>query len=550
MNSLNANTKAMPVSNGVSRVVAACLALVLAPQAFAGFDLDRSVMSDAYWKIWNGSAQAKIDADIERYRKADATVAVDAGDGAEVTVEQLDHAFHFGASIFNFGQLGGKDRNARYQALWDTLFNSATVPFYWRAYEPRPGTVRFDASEKDSERFWNTCREPERQPHWRRPPPGPIIDFLRARRTRIRIHGHPLVWANAFQHLPPWLWFDLCPAAEKAALEKASGVKFPRPGDQERFSIAEQKRDGNKRLLDSAWKKVYGKLTEEEVAALVPTFIKNLETKYESHVRDIAKRFGSRVDSWDVVNESSLDFEQFGGKAVRGRPFDASRYGRFCCSLMPADYAFKAFVWARKYLPDTAMLSINDFNMSEAYLAQVRDLRANGAKVSMIGSQMHLMNPQSSVTLAKGGGSGTLNPDGIAKRFALLSRAGLPIHLSEITITAPDRTPKGEMVQAIILHNLYRAWFAVEKMDGITWWNVVDGCGLPGEPSLSGLFTREMRPKAAYFAMDDLINRAWKTKVTVTAKDGKVSFRGFRGRYRLTWKGTDGVSRETFAEVK
>ena len=106
------------------------------------------------------------------------------------------------------------------------------------------------------------------------------------------------------------------------------------------------------------------------------------------------------------------------------------------------------------------------------------------------------------------------------------------------------------MVQAIIMRNLYRAWFSVEKMNGITWWNVVDDCGAPGEPSISGLFTRDMRPKTAYFAMDDLINREWKTRTAVKTAGGKVSFRGFRGRYRLSWKGADGTEQSKLVEVK
>ena len=72
-------------------------------------------MSDAYWRIWNDDVQAKIDADIERYRKADAAVAVAAPDGAEVTVEQVSHAFFFGAHIFNFNQLGKQEWNDRYK---------------------------------------------------------------------------------------------------------------------------------------------------------------------------------------------------------------------------------------------------------------------------------------------------------------------------------------------------------------------------------------------------------------------------------------------------
>ena len=60
----------------------------------------------------------------------------------------------------------------------------------------------------------------------------------------------------------------------------------------------------------------------------------------------------------------------------------------------------------------------------------------------------------------------------------------------------------------------------------------------------------DMRPKTAYFAMDDLINREWKTKTTVKAEGGKVAFRGFRGKYRLTWTGADGKSASTLVEVK
>ena len=78
----------------------------------------------------------------------------------------------------------------------------------------------------------------------------------------------------------------------------------------------------------------------------------------------------------------------------------------------------------------------------------------------------------------------------------------------------------------------------------------MDNCGAPGEPSISGLFTRDMQPKTAYFAMDDLVNREWKTRLTAKASGGKVSFRGFRGRYRLMWKGADGKEQTKLVELK
>ena len=37
--------------------------------ARAEFKVDRSVMSDEYWKVWNDDVQAKVDADIEKYRE-------------------------------------------------------------------------------------------------------------------------------------------------------------------------------------------------------------------------------------------------------------------------------------------------------------------------------------------------------------------------------------------------------------------------------------------------------------------------------------------------
>ena len=57
-------------------------AALAAFSAAAEFRLDRSAMSEAYWRIWNDDEQKKIDADIEKNRKTDAKVEV--GDGKTV----------------------------------------------------------------------------------------------------------------------------------------------------------------------------------------------------------------------------------------------------------------------------------------------------------------------------------------------------------------------------------------------------------------------------------------------------------------------------------
>ena len=516
--------------------------------ASAAFKVDKSVMSDKYWEIWNDDVQAKVDADIERNRKADCEVKI-GGEGEEVvtngtivTVEQVSSAFFFGAHIFNFNQLGKTEWNERYKELYGTLFNSATVAFYWKTLEPYQGQVRFQERYEDTENFWNACPQPKDQPHWRRPAVDPVISYLKTRGCRI--HGHPLCWGNVEWQVPTWIWDEFCPKSEKDALEAASGVKIPTrdlsvPIGCKSFTL--------QRSWPDAWKCVFERISEDEVAKLCPTFFANMNRFTFERVRQIAAKYGTRVDSWDVCNESSPDFH---GQSVTGKPFQRSpRYG-----ITAGDLCYNAFKVAGGTLPKTAWLNINDYSMDENYFAQIKDLEANGCRIDVIGSQMHLFNPAESVNIARGEGPEHLRPEGIAARFAMLSKANKPIHLSEITITAPDNSPRGQMVQAIIMRNLYRAWFSVERMNGITWWNVVDDCGAPGEPSISGLFTRDMRPKTAYFAMDDLVNREWRTTCEVKVKgEGErriVSFRGFRGRYRLTWKNSDGKEQAKLVELK
>jgi hypothetical protein len=122
-----------------------------AAMAASAIEIDRSVMSDGYWKVWNDAEQARIDADIEANRKADGVFAVGAPAGAVVKVEQLTHSFRFGAHIFNFNQLGRTEYNDVYKAMFGKggLFNQATVSFYWIDHEPTPGGTRADGKARD-----------------------------------------------------------------------------------------------------------------------------------------------------------------------------------------------------------------------------------------------------------------------------------------------------------------------------------------------------------------------------------------------------------------
>jgi len=460
---------------------------------------ETKVMSEAYFKIWSPAVQSKIDQDIDQNRKADAVCKlIGVPKGTEIKVEQLSHDFIFGAHIFNFNQLGTKERNQKYKDLYGTLFNSATLAFYWKKFEMQPNRPRFKEEYWDTEAYWNGVEKPKEEPHWRRPASDPVVEFCESK--GIRLHGHNMIWGNRKWQHPEWLFEEFCPQDEKDKINKYS-------------------------------KDELYKMTPEQIEELAPVFFKEMTRLFEKRVVELANYYGDRLHSWDVVNESATDYH---GECITGDVVCKSSYG-----LMPGDYTYHTFKTADRVFPKNVLFNINDYANNENYANQTKDLIANGCRIEIMGSQMHMFDPQQCLDIADGKLIET--PQKVWDKMEIISKAGLPIHLSEITITSPGDDWRGREIQAVIARNLYRLWFSIKPMMGITWWNVVDDCGAPGEPSVSGLFTRNMEPKPSFYALDNLINNEWKTMITVKAgENGSVKFRGFKGNYRISWKDKSG----------
>ena len=478
--------------------------------------------SDKYYDLWNSDVQAQIDADIEKNRKASGSWQLEnIAPGSGVKAEQISHDFVFGAHIFNFDQLGDDEANAKYKELYGTLFNSATIAFYWKQLELEEGKPRFAAEYRDSAEFWNNCSNPKEQPHWRRPATDPVVDFCV--KKGIRLHCHPLVWGNYRWMIPDWL-------ISQIPLDELSKFNFTRG---EKSGI----------LVSDAAKECHGGMTANEWADKYPEYTAKINTLMAKRIMEIALRYGDRIDSYDVVNESATDFGL--GVQVPGERYCKSWYGP-----MPGDYTYRAFKIAESVIPGFAKLNINDYNMSDAYLNQTVDLLKRGCKIDIMGAQMHLFDPQVCLDIADGT-SDRESPAKVYEKFNRLGKAGLPIHLSEITITAPNNDARGQEIQAVITRNLYRLWFSLAPMMGITWWNVVDDCGAPGEPAVSGLYSKKMAPNPAAEVLQDLINNQWKTRLELAADgEGKVSFRGFKGKYRLSWCDRNGNAVEKIVHLQ
>lgn len=515
---------------------------------------DPNVMSEKYWGIWSDNALAEIDRDIEKYRKGDfCEKIVDDSrfgdvlpDGTVVSVEQISHAFRFGAHDFMVGRLATTDINRRYEEHFVRLFNQITMGIYWRGFELVPGQPHFHTSSADLESAFTSGERDKMTPHERyfaspRRSVDQSLEFARAH--GMTVHGHPLVWGSDEWMVPFWLYEQYCPQEEKDFL------RLPLK-DQERFFRLFAEKDWLKAYRDRM-SEIHERYTEEELAAKCPVYLAIMKNRWARRIAEVLDYCGDNVDSWDVVNESMWDWVRY--KSVKtGKTVCKSVYG-----LMPGDYALDSFLLAEKHVSSKVLLSINDYVGTAQYAEQIDDLLSNGARVDMVGMQFHIFSDHEFEDLVAGaeavrGKLCPITPEGIRSQFKIIGRSGRPVHLSEITIPAPGMTKRSMQQQAIAAANLYRCWFSQPNAYGITWWHTYDGANASGgiESGSSGVMDCNAQPKPVYYALYDLIHRKWKTKVNVVAKDGMISFRGFRGRYRLAWRDADGKVRVKFVEIK
>jgi len=133
-------------------------------------------------------APARIQARIEKYRKGTLTIKVVDARGrpvpqARVKVSQTRHAFLFGCNFFALNPADTSPAQTAYQTRFTALFNYATLPFYWGAFEPQQG--RPDNERLQTLAAWCVAHG-------------------------ITPKGHPLVWCQVW---PGW-----APATPEAAI--------------------------------------------------------------------------------------------------------------------------------------------------------------------------------------------------------------------------------------------------------------------------------------------------------------------------------------------
>jgi len=128
---------------------------------------------------------------------------------------------------------------------------------------------------------------------------------------------------------------------------------------------------------------------------------------------------------------------------------------------------------------------------------------------------------------------------------------GKPLQLSEVTIASYNGDEEDMEIQAELLENMYKIWFSHKAMDGIVYWNLVDGytwAGFDVETGAldmsvgenrfgGGLLYHDLSPKPAFQVLKRLINEEWHTETMAhTNADGIARFKGFKGMYDLEFE--------------
>ena len=103
---------------------------------------------------------------------------------------------------------------------------------------------------------------------------------------------------------------------------------------------------------------------------------------FQKRVVELAKYYGDRIKSWDVVNESSSDHY---GRMVSRDVVCKSTYG-----LMPGNYCYESFRTADRVLPRDVLLNINEYKNDENYANQLKDLIARGCIYSILNTPLIL----------------------------------------------------------------------------------------------------------------------------------------------------------------
>lgn len=234
--------------------------------------------------------------------------------------------------------------------------------------------------------------------------------------------------------------------------------------------------------------------------------------RMRERVHLLAQRYGSRINLWDVVNET---YEDNGD--LRDSPWTR---------IIGPDFVAEAFRIAGEELPANVQLNYNDYSMympgrRDAVVRMIKDLKSRGIRIDGVGMQGHwsLMDPKL---------------DDAEASIVAFAAAGVRVAITELDVEVlprtmdafgadlnkrATRTPENDPYTAGLpadmqqkLAKRYADIFALlvkhaDKIDRVTFWGVTDadswlnGWPVRGRTNHPLLWDRQNKPKPAFDAV-------------------------------------------------
>jgi GH35 family endo-1,4-beta-xylanase len=266
---------------------------------------------------------------------------------------------------------------------------------------------------------------------------------------------------------------------------------------------------------------------------------KESEELLKTRVLNITAGFRDKIELFDVVNEP-IHVRTWKHKMMNFS--DVNDWDVTDSIPLVADYVEQALKWAHQGNPKATLLineykTLADKEARKRYDDLLTELKKRNTPLAGLGIQAHEPRQE------------WFSPEEVWKTFDLYSRFNLPIHITEfhpqssgVPITGGWRTGSWtKEAQTEFTEQFVRLCFGHPSVASINWWGFSDrNIWLPG----GGLVDEEYNPKPVYTMLDNLINKSWKTNISVrTNGEGAAKFRGFFGEYEISMTAADGKTR-------
>ena len=256
---------------------------------------------------------------------------------------------------------------------------------------------------------------------------------------------------------------------------------------------------------------------------------REIKIQIDNRIKAIAERYGNAFEDLDVINEMISIYKNcYKGNGARNLQItDERNHEKWSYNLCRRYFPHSRLFW-NEGMFETFGDEYKGYR--SFYYMTLEKMLSQGVDIEGIGMQYHAYSQRENAfeELRQ-----VCNPLRLIDAFECYGEFGLPIHISEVSIPSYSNDDYDEQLQAELTKRLLKLWFGGKNCEAVVWWNLADKTAYKTESAFhAGLIREDCTEKPAYKAMEELINKEWRTDFerNITAQ---LRFSGFYGEYDI-----------------